>query len=125
MGTLHATYPKDTLTRLETMAMMSDVEIPLHAMRAQIGSGVQLIVQVSRLQDGSRKLTHISEVIGFDPVAQAYDVRDLFVREYLPAAPDGALRSRFVPTGVIPSFVRQIHEHGIDLPKELYAAAKA
>ena len=66
MATLHATYPRDTLTRLETMCMMSDIDMPLPAMRQQIGSGVQLVVQVSRLQDGSRKVTHITEVIGFD-----------------------------------------------------------
>ena len=69
LGTLHATYPRDTLTRLETMAMMSDVDIPLVPLRLQIASGVNLIAQVARLRDGSRKLTHLSEVMG-------YDVRD-------------------------------------------------
>ena len=66
MSTLHATYPRDTTSRLETMAMMSDVEMPLAALRVQLASAVNIICQVSRLQDGSRKITHVTEVIGFD-----------------------------------------------------------
>jgi pilus assembly protein CpaF len=66
LGTLHATYPRDTITRLETMCMMSDVSMPLSAIRMQIGSGIDVIVQVDRLPDGSRKITHITEVVHFD-----------------------------------------------------------
>ncbi|HEX7603533.1 MAG TPA: CpaF family protein, partial [Polyangiaceae bacterium] len=66
LSTLHATYPRDTLSRLEPMAMMSDVDMPLLAMRIQLASAVNIICQVGRLQDGSRKITHITEVLGFD-----------------------------------------------------------
>ena len=66
MSTLHATYPRDTTSRLETMAMMSDIDMPLTALRFQLASAVNIICQVSRLQDGSRKITHITEVLGFD-----------------------------------------------------------
>ena len=62
MATVHATYPMDTLQRLETMCLMSDIGLPLHALRAQIASAVDIIVQTSRLRDGSRCVTHISEV---------------------------------------------------------------
>jgi pilus assembly protein CpaF len=65
--TVHATYPHDTLTRLETMSLMSDVELPLSALRVQLASAINIIVQTSRLQDGSRKVTHISEVRGYNP----------------------------------------------------------
>ncbi len=82
LTTLHATYPRDTLTRLETMSMMSDVQMPLIAMRLQIASAVQFIVQTARLQDGSRKITHISEVQGYDIEASAYIIQDVFVRRY-------------------------------------------
>src|SRR6185369_11309558 len=82
LGTLHATYPRDTLTRLETMALMGDVELPLQALRLQIASGVNVIVQVSRLTDGTRKVTHITEVVGFDLKTGRYEIRDLFVRDY-------------------------------------------
>src|SRR5690606_5335369 len=80
LTTVHATYPRDTLSRLETMAMMSDVEMPLVALRMQIASAVNLVVQVSRLPDGTRKVTHVSEVLGYDPQAQAYRIEDVFVR---------------------------------------------
>ncbi len=125
MGTLHATYPRDTLTRLETMAMMSDVEMPLPALRAQIGSGLQCVVQVSRLRDGSRKITHVSEIAGYDLAAQAYVIRDLFVREYAGLDAHGAVVSTIVPTGVRPTFLPQLQEHGVDLPAEFTAATAA
>jgi pilus assembly protein CpaF len=124
MGTLHASYPRDTLTRLETMAMMSDVEMPLAAMRTQIGSGVQLIVQVSRLQDGSRKTTHITECLGFDLETQKYRLQDIFMRRYDGFDKDGNLLSELVPTGVLPTFMHQLEEHGVTLPDPVLAAAQ-
>jgi pilus assembly protein CpaF len=123
MGTLHATYPRDTLTRMETMAMMSDVDMPLAAMRAQIGSGINIIVQVARLQDGSRKVTHITEVLGFDIARQAYDIQDLYVRRYSGMTRDNRLRSRLVPTGVLPVCRAQLEEHGVGLPAEMIRCA--
>jgi pilus assembly protein CpaF len=124
MGTLHATHPHDTLTRLETMCMMSDVDMPLHAMRNQIGSGVQIIVQVSRLQDGSRKLTHISEVTGFDTVSGKYQVQDLFVREYDGFDEEQRVKSQLVPTGILPKCLDQLVEHGLTLPDAVMDRAK-
>jgi pilus assembly protein CpaF len=123
MGTLHATYPRDTLTRLETMAMMSDVELPLAALRVQIGSGLQCVVQVSRLRDGSRKVTHVTEVAGYDLATQTYLLRDLFVREYQGLDTHSNVQSEIVPTGVLPTFLPQLLEHGVTLPEELAAAA--
>jgi pilus assembly protein CpaF len=124
MGTLHATHPRDTLTRLETMSMMSEVDMPLAAIRVQIGSGVQLVVQVARLQDGTRKVTHVSEVCGFDLEGQKYRVHDLFRRDFRGLGPRSEIVSELVPTGYLPTFIPQIHEHGIDLPAELYDVAK-
>jgi pilus assembly protein CpaF len=124
MGTLHATHPRDTLTRLETMCMMSDIDMPLAAMRQQIGSGVQLVVQVSRLQDGSRKVTHITEVKGFDTETQRYRVQDIFVREYKGLDANNHVVSELVPTGVLPEFLPQLHEHGLDLPDPVLEVAR-
>jgi pilus assembly protein CpaF len=124
MGTLHASYPKDTLTRLETMCMMSDVEMPLAAMRQQIGSGVQIVLQVSRLQDGSRKVTHISEVTGFDLVSQKYGIQDIFVREYKGFDEKQRILSDLVPTGVLPTCLPQLEEHGVTLPEAVLDRAK-
>lgn len=124
MGTLHASYPKDTLTRLETMVMMSDVDMPLSAMRTQIGSGMQLVVQVSRLQDGSRKVTHVTEVTGFDVETQKYELRDLFVRRYHGVDAKGAVLSDLVPTGLLPACMHQLEEHGVTLPDVVLEQAR-
>jgi pilus assembly protein CpaF len=124
MSTLHATYPRDTLTRLETMCMMSDVSIPLVAMRVQIASGVNAIVQVSRLQDGSRKLTHITEVLGFDIEKSTYRTQDIFVRNFEGVSPQGKVISELVATGIVPTFMPQLIEHGVDLPAAVYDAAR-
>jgi pilus assembly protein CpaF len=126
MSTLHATYPRDTLTRLETMAMMSEVQMPLTALRLQIASGVNVIVQVSRAQDGGRHVTHITEVTGFDLERNRYDLADLFVREY-GTAKSGKGGSALCYTGHVPEFLPRLHEHGVDLPEPLHreAARKA
>lgn len=124
LGTLHATYPRDTLTRLETMAMMSDVELPLAALRLQIASGVNVIVQVSRLSDGSRKVTHITEVAGFDPTSGRYELHDVFARQYYGQDSHGRVQSDLLPTGYLPSFVSLLRDHGKDLPAAVYEAAE-
>jgi pilus assembly protein CpaF len=124
LSTLHATYPRDTLSRLETMAMMSDVAMPLQALRVQLASAVNIIVQVGRLQDGSRKVTHITEVLGWDLPNETYVMRDIFLREYQGLGPRGEIMSEFGPTGYVPQCLPQLHEHGVDLPPSVYAAAK-
>ncbi|CAN5923766.1 N/A [soil metagenome] len=124
MSTLHATYPRDTTSRLETMAMMSDIEMPLTALRIQLASAVNIICQVSRLQDGSRKITHLTEVLGFDSVKGEYIMQDIFVRQYHGFDERGAIISDIVPSGVLPRCLPQLHEHGVDLPACVYEAAK-
>jgi pilus assembly protein CpaF len=124
MGTLHASHPRDTLTRLETMVMMSDIDMPLVAMRTQIGSGMQLIVQVARLMDGSRKVTHVTEVTGFDIETQKYKTRDIFVRKYEGNGPDGKIISELVPTGLLPECMHQLEEHGVTLPDPVMRLAQ-
>jgi pilus assembly protein CpaF len=79
LSTVHATVPLDTLSRLETMALMSDVEVPLNVLRAQIASAIDTIVQVSRRSDGSRCVTHVTEVQGYDQQS-GYRVSHLFER---------------------------------------------
>lgn len=124
MSTLHATYPRDTTSRLETMAMMSDIDMPLTALRIQLASAVNIICQVSRLQDGSRKITHITEVLGFDTNKGEYILQDIFERQYHGFDDKGAILSDIVPSGVLPRCLPQLHEHGVDLPASVYEAAK-
>jgi len=119
LSTLHATYPRDTLTRLETMALMSDVELPLTALRAQIASGVNVIVQVARTSDGARQITHITEVEELSPAGR-YELRDLFVRTYLGTDASGKQRSELVPSGHLPNFLPALHSLGLDLPRAVY-----
>jgi pilus assembly protein CpaF len=124
LGTLHATYPRDTLTRLETMAMMSDVELPLAALRAQIASGVNILIQVARLPDGSRKVTHISEVCGYDPASMKYEIQDIFLRKLVARGPNGELVHALLPTGLLPICAPQLQAHGVDLPDAVHDAAR-
>jgi pilus assembly protein CpaF len=124
MSTLHATYPRDTVSRLETMAMMSDVDMPLQALRMQLASAVNIICQVSRLQDGSRKITHITEVLGYDAERNQYQMQDIFARQYHGFDERGMIKSEIVPTGILPSCLPQLHEHGVDLPTGCYEANK-
>ena len=105
--------------------MMSDVELPLPALRLQIASGLNVIVQVSRLTDGSRKVTHITEVASFDATSGRYELNDLFVRSYQGQDTAGRIRSELVATGHVPSFVPQLEEHGKALPRAVYDAARA
>ncbi|NOU26844.1 MAG: CpaF family protein [Polyangiaceae bacterium] len=124
LSTLHATYPKDTISRLETMAMMSDIGMPLQALRIQLASAVNIICQVSRLQDGSRKITHISEVLGYDVPSSTYQMQDIFVRTYTGFGPNGEILSDIVPTGIMPRCTEQLREHGMDFPPCVYEAAR-
>jgi pilus assembly protein CpaF len=120
MCTLHASYPKDSLTRMETMGLMSDLDLPLTALRNQIGSGIDLVIIISRLQDGSRKVTHVSEVLGFDSDRQRYDLQDLLLRTYAGADARGKIQSELVRTGVVPSFLPRLAEHGVQLSAEAF-----
>ncbi len=119
LATVHATYPTDTMNRLETMAMMSDIQMPLRAMRAQIASAIDFIVQTSRLRDGSRCVTHIAEVQGYDP-DKGYHLENIFVRKYEGQDERGRILSRFEPTGFVPKAAEVIRGHGYELPDAIY-----
>jgi len=118
LSTVHATYPHDTLHRLETLCLMSDVELPLSAMRAQIASAVNMVVQTSRMNDGSRKITHIAECTGL--ADGTYALRMLF--EFRARGVDGKtgkLLGSLDPTGEVPTFIEEIEGHGLHLPSEM------
>jgi pilus assembly protein CpaF len=123
LTTVHATYPIDTLNRLETMALMGGVELPLVALRSQLGSAVDIIVQTARLRDGKRCVTHITEVCGTDP-QRGFVLKDVFLRVERERKPDGTSVTELVPTGVIPSCVEAVKGIGRDLPAAVYRAAR-
>lgn len=123
LSTLHATFPIDALNRLETMALMSDVEMPLRALRAQIASAINFIVQTGRLADGSRCVTHITEVLGYDH-DRGYEIGDLFVRHFKNRKEDGTVRSELTPTGRLPQCAEMIRAMGFTLPKSMRSARR-
>lgn len=123
LATVHATYPIDTLNRLETLALMGGVELPLIALRAQLASAVDIIVQTARLRDGRRCVTHISEVIGTDPI-HGYEISDLFATRPIRPRSDGSVPTELVPTGALPACIEVIRAHGLSLPKGVEQAAQ-
>ena len=118
MTTVHASHAVDTFSRLETMAMMSDVDMPLHALRAQVASAVNFVVHVSRLADGSRCVTQITECRGFEP-SLGYQLVDIFTRQYIGRGPDGRVLSEFGATGEIPLCHEYLRRLGYPLPDGL------
>ncbi len=125
LATLHATHPRDTLTRLETLSLLGDAQVPLSVLRRQLGSGLDLLVQIAREQDGSRKVTHLTEVVGYDVEARRFELRDLFVRRYDGLDGEGRARSALVPTGAQPTFLPRLERCGRGLPESMQAAARS
>ncbi len=114
LSTIHADTGRDALVRLETLSLMSDVEIPVYVARAQVASAIHLIVQLARFtEDGSRKVTRITEAFGLDENSQ-YQLRDLFVCRLRGKTPEGRLIARLEPTGERPTFCREPYEQGLD-----------
>ena len=118
LTTVHANTPKDALGRLETMALMAGLELPSRAIRDQIAAAVNLVVQQSRLQDGTRRVTHISEVTGQD--ATNFTISDIFVFKQSGMAPDGKIVGQFVPTGYVPPFIETLSRRGLKVPREIF-----
>jgi pilus assembly protein CpaF len=123
LTTVHATYPIDTLNRLETLALMGGVELPLAALRAQLASAVDIIVQTARMRDGRRRVTHISEVLGVD-TNHSYRLNDLFTSCSSHPLSDGTVPIELIPTGALPGCIDIIRAHGLELPSSLAQAAR-
>jgi len=114
MTTVHANTAADALVRLETLSLMSDVEIPVYVARAQVASAIHVIVQLTRYaEDGSRKVSRITEACGLDPQNQ-YRFRDLFVTKLSGRTDDGNLIASLEPTGQKPTFAAEAREHGLE-----------
>lgn len=111
MTTTHANSPRETLTRLESLALLSGVELPLRAVRAQVAAAIDMVVCCARFVDGSRKVTHISEVLPLDNRGD-YQVQDLFVYTQTGRDEEGKVHGYLAPTGVVPSFHRKLIANG-------------
>ena len=118
MTTLHANTPRDAVARMETMIMMAGFELPLKAMRTQIASAVDLIVQANRLQGGARKITHITEVVGMEQ--DTVVMQDIYHYEQTGVDENGRARGAFVATGIRPTFMSRLESCGIRLPSSAF-----
>jgi len=118
MTTLHANTPRDAQARLETMIMMAGMELPIKAMRQQISSAVDLIIQANRLQGGPRKITHVTEVMNMEQ--DMIIMQDIFRYKQLGVDQNGRAVGQFEATGVRPSFVHRLESSGIKLPSNLF-----
>lgn len=124
MGTVHANTPEDAIVRLEALAAGGDAKISEKALTSQVGSAIEIIVQISRYSDGSRKIGTISEVRGVDE-KNKYIVVPIFDIEKLTRRPDGTLEGGIQPTGNIPSFYQEIIDNKINFPKTKFQKIKA
>jgi pilus assembly protein CpaF len=117
LTTGHANTPRDMLARLETMVLMAGMDLPVRAIREQIASAVDLIVQQSRLRDGTRRITHITEVLGME--GEVITLQDLFIFKQTGKDEKGRISGDIVPTGIKPKFYEKFERAGIVLPQDL------
>ena len=123
LTTIHANSPRDALYRLDTMVAMSNLNIPEKAIRQQAASAINLIVQVTRLSDGTRKVTSIAEVTGME--GETVSMQDIFVFDRTGLRRDGKVCGRFRATGIRPRCSDRIASHGIHLPADMFEHMKA
>jgi pilus assembly protein CpaF len=122
LTTIHSNTPRDSLTRLESMILMTGVNLPEKAMRFMVSSALDLIIQVSRLTDGSRKVTSICEVVGME--GEVITLQDIFVFEKRGIDKNGKVLGRFRATGIRPKFSEKLELAGIEVPEELFSTNK-
>jgi pilus assembly protein CpaF len=118
LTTIHANTPRDALYRLDTMVAMADLNLPDKAIRHQVASAINLIVQVSRMADGTRRVTAISEITGME--GDVITMQDIFLFERTGLTPDGKVTGRFRATGIRPKASDRLASSGITLPMQLF-----
>jgi pilus assembly protein CpaF len=118
MSTIHANSPRDALSRLETMILMAGTPLPSRAMREQVASALDLVVQVQRFSDGARRVVSVTEVTGME--GDVITMQEIFRYKRQGIAPDGKIIGRFEGTGVRPMFVERLRLAGVDFPSNLF-----
>ena len=124
LTTIHANTSRDALARLETLVLMAGVELPSRAIREQIAAGIHFVVQVSRMPDGSRKVTDITEISGLGE-NNVFMTQEIFVFKQQGFDAAGRVIGRFQPTGTVPRIVERLRARGIKFPMEVFAAPSA
>ncbi len=118
LTTVHANSPRDALTRLETMVAMANLNIPDKAIRRQIASAINVVIQESRLSDGTRKVTSLSEITGME--GEVVTMQEIFVFKKEGIGEKGEVLGEFMPTGIRPKFAEQLLTSGVRLPMEMF-----
>jgi pilus assembly protein CpaF len=120
ISTVHSNSPRDALSRIETMMLMAGVDLGIRAIREQVASAMNLIVHQTRMKDGVRRITHITEVVGME--GDIITLQDLFLFDYSAGIDDeGKFRGQLRPTGLRPQFVEHLADHGVQVPIEVFA----
>ncbi len=119
LSTAHANSPRDSMSRLETMVMMAGMELPIKAIREQIASAIDFVVHQSRLSDGSRKITHITEVVGME--TDIITLQDIFIFDQTGVDERGRVLGRHKATGIKPKCLDKLRTAGIVIPDEFFA----
>lgn len=120
LTTLHANSPRDALSRLETMCLMSGMDLPLRVLREQIASAIDVIIQQSRLKDGSRKVTYVTEVCGME--GDTIVLNDIFKFDQTGTTKEGKVLGELKPTGIRPLFTQRLEAAGFKLGPEVFGA---
>src|SRR5436305_9049231 len=118
LTTIHANTPRDAVARMETMAMMANLNLPEKAVRRQIASAITIVIQVSRFNDGSRSLTHLTEITGMEE--DTVSMQDVFLFEKQGIGKDGRVIGTFTATGIRPKFAERLKSSGINVPASLF-----
>jgi pilus assembly protein CpaF len=118
LATGHANTPRDMLSRLETMVLMAGMDLPIRAIREQIAGAIDIIIHQSRLRDGTRKITHVTEVLGIE--GETIVLQDLFVFQQSGITPNGEVSGEFTSTGIRPHCGDKLEQAGIHLPAEWF-----
>jgi len=118
LTTIHANSPRDAIARMETMALMANLNLPEKAVRRQIAAAVAIVIQVSRFSDGTRRMTHFSEITGMED--DVVSMQDVFVFEKQGVSPNGRVLGAFTATGIRPKFAEKLKASGIAVPAALF-----
>ncbi|MBI4491266.1 MAG: CpaF family protein [Chloroflexi bacterium] len=118
LTTVHANSPRDALSRVENMVLMAGVELPVQAIREQVASGINLIVHITRMLDGSRRVTHLSEIVGMQ--GSVVSMHDVFQFEHRGIDERGRVRGKLQPTGIRPHFMERLSQFGQQVPVETF-----
>ena len=118
LTTGHANTPRDMISRLETMVLMAGMDLPVRAIREQISSAIDVIVQQARMKDGSRRITHITEIVGME--GEIITMQDIFLFRQEGRDSRGRIVGKLVPTGIKPKFMEKISKTGIVLPSDIF-----